>query len=178
LKSSKRFVPVIFLFLLLSFLFLSPTYAKPYTVIKGTVIEVHDGDTVIIRPDKVGEKKITCRLYGIDAPEVPHNGKRGQPYGREAQRELRNLIDGYRVTVTLTGDKTYKREVCIIEKAGIDINLEMVKRGFAWAYRQYLKRPHASEYIGAENEARGKKRGLWVQRNPQPPWEYRHRNKR
>ena len=49
----------------------------------------------------------------------------------------------------------------------------MVKLGYAWAYKQYLKRPYASEYIDAENEARNKKLGLWKQANPQPPWEFR-----
>ncbi|MBI4684895.1 MAG: thermonuclease family protein [Nitrospirae bacterium] len=54
----------------------------------------------------------------------------------------------------------------------------MVKRGFAWAYRQYLKRPYASEFIDAESEARTNKRGLWQQTNPQPPWEYRASTRR
>ncbi len=50
----------------------------------------------------------------------------------------------------------------------MNVNLEMVKRDFAWAYKQYLKRPYASEYIEAENEARAKRLGLWQQANPQP----------
>ena len=158
---------------------ISPTYAKAYKVIKGSVIDVHDVDTVEIRPDSVGGKRFTCRLYGIDTAEVTHNGKLGQPYGKEARRELKNLIDAYKVEVTLTGDKTYNREVCIIKKAGTDINLEMVKRGYAWAYREYLKGPYASEYIGAESEARENKLGLWVglwvQGNRRAPWEFRKR---
>jgi endonuclease YncB( thermonuclease family) len=36
----------------------------------------------------------------------------------------------------------------------------MVETGYAWAYRRFLERPYASEYIGAENEARKNKRGL------------------
>ena len=47
--------------------------------------------------------------------------------------------------VTLTGDKTYNREVCRIYKDGIDVNLEMVKRGYELAYRHYLHRAFASE---------------------------------
>ena len=54
-----------------------------------------------------------------------------------------------------------------------NINLEMVQEGLAWAYREYLQRPYASEYLDAEKEARAKRLGLWQQFNPQPPWEFR-----
>ena len=99
--------------------------------------------------------------------------KPGQPYGGEATRELKKLILGEIVDITLTGAKTYKREVCRIYKDGIDVNLDMVKRGFAWAYIHYLKRSYASEYIDAETTAREKHLGLWQDANPTPPWEFR-----
>ncbi|WP_281376693.1 thermonuclease family protein [Geomonas paludis] len=38
-----------------------------------------------------------------------------------------------------------------------------MREGFAWAYRQNLERPYASEYIRAEEEARRERRGLWRQ---------------
>ena len=134
-------------------------------------MKVSDGDTVIIRP--FSGKLIKCRPYGIDAPEIAHNGNSGQPYGNAADRELNNLILHTTVDITLTGDKTYDREVCIIKKMGVDINREMVIRGYAWAYRKYLSGPYASEYIDAETEARKMHRGLWQQMNPTPPWEFR-----
>ncbi len=138
----------------------------------GRVMRVKDGDTVVIAPVEGGQF-FTCRLYGIDTPEIPHRGKPGQPYGYEAKNFLKSLILGRIVTVKTTGKKTYGREICHITLNGIDINLEMVKQGYAWAYRRYLKRPYASEYIEAEREAREKRLGLWVQKNPVPPWEFR-----
>jgi endonuclease YncB( thermonuclease family) len=54
-----------------------------------------------------------------------------------------------------------------------NINQEMVAEGWAWAYRQYLDTPYASEFIGSEEQARAKRLGLWQQNNPQPPWEFR-----
>jgi endonuclease YncB( thermonuclease family) len=161
--------------LVLCCLFLSANLSY---ALEGTVTKVKDGDTVVISPVDAGRKSFTCRLYGIDTPETSKRGKQGQAYGKEAEHELRNLIYGYRVDVSLPGDKTYNREVCIIRKDGVDINLEMVKRGYAWAYRQYLKRPHASDYIEAEKEARKKGLGLWKQSNPLPPWEFRKRSRR
>jgi endonuclease YncB( thermonuclease family) len=135
-------------------------------------MQVKDGDTVIISPIDGGQF-FTCRLYGIDTPETTHGRKIGQPYGEEASKELKRLILGQTVEVTTTGAKTYNREVCTIKKSGQDINLEMVEKGYAWAYRQYLKRPYASEYIDAEREAREKRLGLWKDNNPTSPWEFR-----
>jgi micrococcal nuclease len=63
--------------------------------------------------------------------------------------------------------------VAVLRYAGRDINLEMVAEGMAWAYRQFLQRPYASEYLGAEDRARARRAGLWRDANPQPPWEFR-----
>jgi micrococcal nuclease len=156
--------------LILLFYFISPVFAD-------VVMEVKDGDTVVIAPDS-GGAFYTCRLYGIDAPEIAHGSTPAQPYGEEAKAYLKKLVLGQRVKVITTGGRTYNREVCILEKGGLNINLEMVRAGYAWAYRRYLKRPYASEYIEPEADARCKGLGLWRQTNPQPPWEFRHRIKR
>lgn len=172
LRGCKKFISAIIAFFLLT---IHAAYAVDQRVIRGTVTQVSDGDTVIIRP--FSGKLFTCRLYGIDAPEVPRDGEPGQAYGDAAERELSNLILHTAVDVVLTGDSSYGREVCIIRKMGKDINREMVKRGYAWAYREFLKGPYASAYIEAEDDARKMRRGLWKQMNPQPPWEYRNRHR-
>lgn len=167
----KKFYLVFIIAML--FAFATITYAAQKRSLQGSVMQVKDGDTVMVIPSEGGQGFI-CRLYGIDAPETAKRGKAGQPYGDEAARELKKLILGQDVTVETTGSKTYKREVCLIKKNGMDINLEMVKRGYAFAYIQYLKRPHASIYIEAEGEARAKRLGLWKDStNPTPPWEWR-----
>jgi len=162
---------------LLLFLLILPALSKDIKTIEGTVIKVKDGDTVVIAPLEGGQF-FTCRLYGIDAPETEKPGKPGQPYGEEAMKYLKKLVLGQTVRVTTTGDKTYNREVCIIYRDSMNVNLEMVKAGYAWAYRQYLKRPYASEYIDAETEARQARRGLWQEINPTPPWEWRKTTKK
>jgi endonuclease YncB( thermonuclease family) len=168
MRLNKIAFVIVFLFLL------TPPAFAIRTTMQGKIVQVKDGDTVVVSPVEGGQF-FTCRLYGIDAPETPHPrfGKQGQPYGKAATWELKGLILGQTVEVTTTGAKTYNREVCIINKNGTDINLEMVERGAAWAYRHYLRRPYASEYIEAEKEARAKKLGLWRDSNPTPPWEFR-----
>ena len=168
---NKRRLFIILVVFLILLPHTSVSYAKGRTL-NGKVVRVKDGDTVVIAP-VLGGQFFTCRLYGIDTPEIPHRGKPGQPYGYEAKDFLKSLILGRVVTVKTTGRKTYGREICHITLNGKDINLEMVKKGYAWAYRRYLRRPYASEYIEAENEAREKRLGLWKQRNPTPPWVFR-----
>lgn len=168
----KKYISHILLFILLCLCIATQTYAEEYSVVRGTVTKVSDGDTVIIRP--FSGRMFKCRLYGIDAPETAFEGNPGQAYSRAAERELNNLVLHSAVEITLTGESSYDREVCIIKKMGKDINREMVERGYAWAYREHLKGTYASEYIAAENEARKMHRGLWKQTNPQPPWEFRN----
>lgn len=62
-------------------------------VLQGKVMQVKDGDTVVIAPVEGGQF-FTCRLYGIDTPEIPHGKKPGQPYGEDAMKELKHLILG------------------------------------------------------------------------------------
>jgi endonuclease YncB( thermonuclease family) len=42
--------------------------------------------------------------------------------------------------------------VGIVKIGNRNINEEMVKDGWAWAYRQHLRGPYVSEFIGAERE--------------------------
>ncbi|GAB4389909.1 MAG: hypothetical protein Kow0025_18360 [Thermodesulfovibrionales bacterium] len=136
----------------------------------GRVVRVVDGDTVSV---KALDGEMTCRLYGIDAPEIARGNRPGQPYGKEAARALSDMLLGKNVEITMTGERTYGREVCRLKVGATDINLEMVRKGLAWAYREYLDTPYASAYIEAESEARAHRRGLWKDPNPIPPWEFR-----
>ena len=165
--------------LCLLLLFALPALGKePIRVVEGKVVKVSDGDTVQVM---TGEgTKLKVRLYGIDAPETPKVNRRtgkvnkpGQPYGEEAERALAQKIVGKTVRLEIMDIDQYKRMVSRIILDGRDVNREMVREGWAWAYKQYLQSPHASEYIGAEKQARLAKLGLWQQGNPQPPWEFR-----
>ena len=50
------------------------------------------------------------------------------------------------------------------------INQEMVQDGLAWHFKKYSS---AKELADAEDEARKAKKGLWVDKEPVPPWDYR-----
>lgn len=139
--------------------------------IEGAVKAVYDGDTVLLSTRE--DSRLKVRLYGIDAPETRKPDTPGQPFGESAKRVLMNKIMGRSVTVEIVDVDQYKRAVVVLRYSGRDINREMVAEGFAWAYRQYLKGPYASEYIDAEQLARTRRVGLWRDANPRAPWEFR-----
>lgn len=63
---------------------------------------------------------------------------------------------------------------------GHDVNLEQVRAGMAWWYRQYAKEQTPADrqlYELAENDARAAKRGLWADSQPVPPWEFRRQGR-
>lgn len=163
---------------------ISAAFAKePIRTIEGLVTKISDGDTIHVT-DSLGTK-VKVRFYGIDCPETEKGNKRngkiskqGQPYGEEAFQALRDKLQRQRVRLDVMDIDRYGRTVSIVWLNNRNINLEMVADGWAWAYTQYLDRPHASEYLQAEEQARKAKKGLWQQNNPQPPWEFRKLQKK
>lgn len=138
------------------------------------VDRVVDGDTLHCAVKASGGTYVKLRLYGIDAPETSHGSKPGQPFGEQAAKalELKAPLKSV-IRVDVLAIDRYKRLISLVYRDSRNINLEMVSDGWAWAYRKYLDRPHASEFIDAEEHAQKMRLGLWQQNIPQPPWEFR-----
>jgi endonuclease YncB( thermonuclease family) len=51
------------------------------------------------------------------------------------------------------------------------LNHELVKGGFAWWFKKYALDNETLKQL--ETEARKAKRGLWIDKDPVPPWEWR-----
>jgi len=140
--------------------------------IEGWVVGVTDGDTVTVLDGSKTQHKI--RLAGIDAPE------KKQAFGARSKQSLSDLVFDRQVSVETDKRDRYGREVGVILVNGKDANLEQVTRGFAWHYKAYEREQSAKDrklYDFAEQEARARRRGLWADVDPMPPWDYRH-NKR
>ncbi len=125
---------------------------------------VIDGDTIA-----VGGMRI--RLEGIDAPETSQTctSRSGEtwPCGRKATHELTQLIGQEPVTCEERGLDKYRRVLGVCWAGGVEINAEMVRRGYAWAFVRY-----SQVYVGLEAQARAAKAGIW-QGAAQPAWDYR-----
>ncbi len=161
-----------YFFLLFVLLISSAAELGASEALSGIVRKVYDGDTILLAVR--GNSRFSVRLYGIDAPETSKPDKPGQPFGAVAKRTLMYKLLGREVSAEIVENDSYGRTVAVIRHKGRDINLEMVDEGLAWAYRRYLDTPYASDYIAAEDRARRLRRGLWRDRNPIPPWEFRH----
>lgn len=157
--------------LVLALLLLMAVDAFAGRILEGVVRAVYDGDTILLATREQDRMKV--RLYGIDAPETAMPDRPGQPFGAVARRTLMYKIMGRPVSVEVMNIDQYQRVVAVIRYAGRDINRELVSEGMAWAYRQYLISPYASEYINAEEIARSRHKGLWRDPIPRPPWEFR-----
>jgi endonuclease YncB( thermonuclease family) len=137
--------------------------AAPAPAFTGRCVGVLDGDSIEVRV--AGEAR-QIRLHGIDAPE------RGQAFSSRAKQELSNLVFGRDVVVAGSETDQYGRLVARVRVGDLDVNLEMVRRGLAWHYRRYSSDPALAE---AESAARAGRVGLWVDRDPLPPWSFRRR---
>lgn len=140
--------------------------------IDGRVVGVADGDTVTVLDAEKVQHKI--RLSGIDAPE------KKQPFGQRSKESLSDLVFSKSVTVETDKRDKYGRNVGKVLVDGIDANLEQVKRGLAWHYKQYQREQSPTDqqsYAAAEIEARAAKLGLWRDPEKVPPWEFRHKKK-
>ena len=133
------------------------------------VVNVTDGDTVTAIDD--GNMQHRVRLQGIDAPE------RGQPFGTVSRDRLAALIKGKTVKVHDGGRDKYGRTLGRIEVEGQDVNRQMVTDGMAWHYKQFNNDPRLA---AAEQAARAAGKGLWADREPVPPWDWRkeHQNRK
>lgn len=128
--------------------------------LEGKVISVTDGDTIKILTSE--RQQIKVRLYGIDAPE------KKQPYGTAAKRYLADMIAGKTVQIKERGKDRYKRVLGIVYLEGKDVNEILVLNGYAWAFTKYSK-----IYESQEQQARSKVLGLWHDKNPIRPENWR-----
>ena len=181
--SIKGFLILCLIAVLSTLLLASPSFARePIRTVTGAVTKVSDGDTIhVTTPEKT---KLTVRLYGMDAPETPkinqrtaHINKPGQPYGEKSWMALDAKIMGKQVRLDIIDIDRYKRMVGVIWIGNRNINLEMVKEGYAEAYLEYLKEPYRAQFIQAEKEARSAKRGIWSLSGYERPSDFRRRLK-
>lgn len=109
-------------------------------------------------------KKYRIRLSGIDAPES------AMPYGKEAKEALLKMVEGKPLTVHVYDTDRYGRSVGDIHCNGVFVQEQMLKKGFAWHYTAYDKRPELAKW---QKQAQDGRKGLWASSRPQEPWEYR-----
>ena len=129
------------------------------------VVAVHDGDTLTVLAD--GRRRVSVRLIDIDAPEL------GQPFGKRAKASLADLCFGQPAGMDVRGRDRYGRTLARVTCSGRDANAEQVRLGYAWVYTRYA--PADSPLYALQHDAITARRGLWIDPDPMPPWEWRRR---
>ena len=149
-------------------LVLTSTHSASAATLTGRIVSISDGDTVTLLDANLQQHKI--RLSGIDAPE------KRQPFGNRSRLHLGTLVFGKHVTADCPKTDRYKRAVCRIDVDGVDANLAQVEAGMAWHYKAYSREQSPADrwrYAKAEDRARNARQGLWADRAPMAPWDFR-----
>lgn len=164
-----------------SIIFIVAAYVTQAAVIEGKAIKVADGDSITILDADLVQHKI--RINGIDAPE------KAQPFGERSRQNMVRMVAGKDVSADCHKADRYGRQVCKIwvqptecPTCGktLDAGHAQIISGMAWWYRQFAQEQSAEDqgrYESAEEEARARKIGLWVDKSPTAPWEWRRKPK-
>jgi micrococcal nuclease len=129
------------------------------------VIGISDGDTLTLLVDR---KPLKIRLANVDAPE------KKQAFGERSKQSLSDLCFGKDATYKVQDIDRYGRTVAVVTCAGVQVNRAQVERGMAWVYAKYNK---DRALPAVQTQAKLKRVGLWADKSPVPPWEFRHPTK-
>ena len=106
-----------------------------------------------------------------------------------SRKRLRGLVAGKDVRIRVEFQE-YDRYGRIVGKVWVtphdcptcdktlDVGLAQITSGMAWWFRRYAHEQSPEDqgrYEFGEQEAKAKKVGLWQEKNPQPPWEFRRK---
>ncbi|MDR7088590.1 thermonuclease family protein [Cellvibrio fibrivorans] len=149
-------------------LFLTLPVSAQTTKLYGNVVGITDGDTITILTDD--KRSIKVRLVEIDAPE------KNQPWGQRSKQALSNLIFSLNVSVASHGEDRYGRTLGTVYLGDLNVNKQMVVKGNAWAYTQYVR---DQDYFALQKNAESRKVGLWSLAQDQitEPWIWRKQKK-
>ena len=150
------------------------------------MVRVIDGDSVLVLDRDHVQHRV--RLAGIDVPE------RGQPFGERSKQSLARLVAGNAVKIRWHKRDRYGRLVGQVwvaspdagcqgagcQGAGcpktLDAGFAQLTVGLAWHFKKYAQEQSEEDrerYAFAEAEARARRVGLWRDRAPVAPWEWR-----
>ena len=137
-------------------------FGKPIVdSIRGKCVSCSDGDTLTIL---VGEETFRVRLASVDCPES------AQAYGQKAKQALSQMVHGKDVIVHATGKDDYGRTLAFVIVRRINVAERLIKTGMGWHYSHYSD---SVELSRLQEKARKSEVGLWADKNPTPPWDWR-----
>ena len=127
-----------------------------------TLVRLVDGDTANFSTSSYGN--VNVRVSGVDTPEVKHPTKGKEYYGEEASAFTASILTGaerIEIEWDLTQEPSHDRPIGIVWVDGVNLNLLLVREGYADL--EYLEdsMPYADDYREALKEAQAEHKGLW-----------------
>jgi endonuclease YncB( thermonuclease family) len=147
----------------------------------GTVRLVLNATNLIVVSPELARLRV--RLLGLEPPEPPRSGREGnlltegQPFGPQAIIYARDLLLDKQVRLETHGTDQSGRIMAVVWLGDINVNLTLVKEGFAWVSPDVSVPKVRIELEVAERQAQVGKYGLWALPDPEPPWEFRRRHR-
>ena len=143
-------------------LFFAVAFQGNSTTWKGKAEAPFDGDSLRVRDEADRVHKV--RILGIDAPDE------GQRFFSAARDHLGKVTKDREVQVTEVGQDAAGRTVARVRISDHDLALDMLTAGLAWYHRSATEDPALET---EERRARARNIGLWIDKDPQAPWDWR-----
>lgn len=148
--------------IILAFLILSADNVHTQNILTGKVIGVKDGDTVEVLDNQ--NKTTILRLAEVDCPE------KKQPYGNAAKQFTSNAVFRKTISYFVTNKDRYGRSVAKVYYNNKYLSAEIIKNGMGWHYKKHSR---SKELALHQQNARGRRIGLWADPNAKAPWDWR-----
>ncbi|MGQ9531995.1 MAG: thermonuclease family protein [Desulfotomaculales bacterium] len=159
------------------------TVAPPAELVPARVVRAVDGDTLVVafkagaRVERRGERLFLSlagervevapeervRLIGVNAPEIAHDSRPAEYFGREAADFTRQRLHGREVHLAFDVQKRdqYGRLLAYVFDGERLFNAELVARGYAQVMTVPPNVSYADLFLALQREARAAGRGLW-----------------
>jgi micrococcal nuclease len=125
-------------------------------------VRVVDGDTIVL------DQNEKVRLIGVDTPETVHPAKPVEWYGKEASAFATRRLQGKMVQLAYNQQRRdrYRRTLAYVCLDGHDVNEEIIREGYGFAYVKYpFNAALMDRFRAAEASARTAGRGSWGRTN-------------
>lgn len=145
-------------------LFLCVNFTFSQTTLTARVVAIKDGDTVVVLDSL--NNQTTLRLAEVDCPE------KNQPFGTKAKQFTSDQVYLKTIKYVVTDTDRYGRSIAMIyyDSDNKYLSAEIIKAGMGWHYKRYST---SKELALLEDNAKKNKIGLWIDKNPTEPSEWR-----
>ena len=145
------------------------------------VVSVQDGDSITILTDHGKTERV--QLAYVDAPDQSKKTGKTQSFHKEAKQAVELLTLNKDLIIESFGKDKFGRIEGMVFLDKLNVNLELVRRGFAEIYHPVRRRParykkyYVDRLFYAEGLAKEEKEGIWSDPSYISPYQFRRQGK-